>query len=155
MLLKVDYTTNTFEGGKELTFADSISGFTIETDYEAPSDFGWIKLNYAQANAPIFDGGIHWMGLGTLNYPTDFVPAANFEFVATADFITPSGFENLLNPNNEEFNYQQPWSAVQGAVKVRQYLLSNPGATAKIFLYTPSVGIGNPAEWDWIIILKS
>ena len=155
LLLKVDYTTNVFEGGKELAFDDSISDFTIETEYQSPSDFGWIKLNYEQAGAPIFDGGIHWMGLGTINYPTDFVPAANFEFAATADFVSPAGFENIFNPNNQEYDYQVPWGAVQASIKVRQYLQSNPGATAKIFLYTPSVGIGNPAEWDWIIILKN
>jgi hypothetical protein len=35
LLLKVDYLTNAFEGGKELTFPQSTSAFTITTDYKS------------------------------------------------------------------------------------------------------------------------
>ena len=63
--------------------------------------------------------------------------------------------ENVFNPNNSTYNYNEIWTSVQSLVKVRQYLNSNPNATVKLFLYTPSVGIGNPAEWDWIIVMKN
>ena len=52
-------------------------------------------------------------------------------------------------------SYNEVWTSVQSLVKVRQYLYSNPNASVKLFLYTPSVGIGNPAEWDWIIFMKN
>ena len=82
--------------------------------------------------------------------------ANQFDRVLTADYVSPnSGFENVFNPNNATYNYNSIWASVQSLVKVRQYLISNPNATVKIFLYTPSVGIGNPAEWDWIVILKN
>ncbi|NUY81145.1 hypothetical protein HUK80_09590 [Flavobacterium sp. MAH-1] len=155
LMLKVDYTTNEFEGGTEFTFDEPATTFTVTNEYQEPGDFGWVKLYYDELDTKIFDGEIHWMGLGTLHFPESFEPADSFQHVLTDDYATPNGFENVFNPSGQEFDYNQPWSHVQGLVKVRQYLQSNPEASAKIFLYTPSVGIGNPADWDWIIILKN
>lgn len=156
LLLKVDCTTNNFEGGKELSFDEPATTFTVQTEYEEPADFGWIKLFYEEQQALLFDGQIHWNGLGSINYPESFSPPSAFEVVLTEDYVTPSsGFEDVFNPNSEEYDYYAIWGAVQNLVKVRQYLESNPDATVKIFLYTPSVGIGNPEEWDWILILKN
>lgn len=156
LLLKVDYTTNTFEGGKELIFNDTTSTFTIDTEYQSPGDFGGIQLYYQELNTKIFDGSIIWNGTGKVNFPESFEPASSFDVTLTNDFVFPTeGFENVFNPNNETYDYQTIWSAVQSLVKAREFVLSNPDAKARIFLYTPSVGIGNPQEWDWIIILKN
>jgi hypothetical protein len=79
-----------------------------------------------------------------------------FERTMTADYVTPvAGFENVFNPDNTTYNYNTIWTSVQNIIKVRQYLYANPDATVKIFLYTPSVGVGNPAEWDWFIFMKN
>lgn len=156
LVLKVDYNTNTFEGGKELSFSSTISNMTVINQYVPPSDFGSIKLIYQELNETLFDGTIVWNGLGQMNFPQNFLNANQFDRVLTADYVSPnSGFENVFNPNNATYNYNSIWASVQSLVKVRQYLISNPNATVKIFLYTPSVGIGNPAEWDWIVILKN
>ncbi|RZJ65782.1 MAG: hypothetical protein EOO50_12260 [Flavobacterium sp.] len=157
LMLKVDYLTNAFEGGTELSFEETdATTFTIETEYQTPGDFGWVKMYYAEVDTKFFDGEIHWMGLGTLHCPENFDPASSFDHVLTEDFVTPQGgFDNIFNPSEQEYDYQIPWSHVQGLVKVRQYLASNPTASAKIFLYTPSVGVGNPSDWDWIVILKN
>ena len=156
LLLKVDYNTNLFEGGKELTFANTTSNMTITNQYVSPGDFGSIKLIYQELNETLFDGTIVWSGLGQMNYPQNLLHENQFDRVETADYVTPiSGFENVFNPNNSTYNYNEIWTSVQSLVKVRQYLNSNPNATVKLFLYTPSVGIGNPSEWDWIIIMKN
>jgi hypothetical protein len=156
LVLKVDYNTNTFEGGKELSFSSTNSNMTVINQYVPPSDFGSIKLIYQELNETLFDGTIVWNGLGQMNFPQNLLNANQFDRVLTADYVSPNaGFENVFNPNNETFNYNPIWASVQSLVKVRQYLISNPNATVKIFLYTPSVGIGNPAEWDWIVILKN
>ncbi|RYG18593.1 MAG: hypothetical protein EOO07_08600 [Chitinophagaceae bacterium] len=156
LLLKVDYLTNTFEGGKELTFTSSASTFTITTDYKSPGDFGNIKLTYKELDEKLFDGTIIWMGKGQINFPTDLIAPKYFEpQVSSLDFVNPIGFENIFNPNNQTHNYTPIWSKIQHLPKVREYLKSNPTATVKIFLYTPSVGAGNPADWDWIILLKN
>jgi len=156
LILKVDYTTNAFEGGKELSFAVTTPNMTITNLYVQPADIGGIKLFYQELNTILFDGSIHWAGTGTIYFPQNFLNANQFESVMTADYVTPvSGFENVFNPSNTVYNYNNVWGSVQSIVKVRQYLQSNPNATVKLFLYTPSVGIGNPEEWDWIILMKN
>lgn len=156
LILKVDYNTNAFEGGKELTFATTSPTMTVSNQYVQPADFGSLKLIYSELNETIFDGTIVWNGLGQMNFPQNMLPANQFEYVLTADYIVPaSGFENVFNPDNTNYNYEPMWISIQGLVKVREYMQSNPTATVKVFLYTPSVGFGNPEEWDWIVILKN
>lgn len=156
LVLKVDYTTNQFEGGKELTFTDTSSNMTITHQYVAPADFGSIKLTFQEVNEMLFDGTMVWAGLGQVNYPQNLLDSNQFERAMTADYVTPSaGFENVFNPDNTAYNYNSIWTSVQSLIKVRQYLYANPNATVKIFLYTPSVGVGNPAEWDWFIFMKN
>jgi hypothetical protein len=156
LVLKVDYNTNQFEGGKELSFTNTASNMTVTNQYVSPADFGSIKLKYQEINETIFDGTIVWAGLGQMNYPQNLLNANQFDRVMTTDYVIPSaGFENVFNPDNSPYNYNTIWTSVQSLVKVRQYLISNPNATVKIFLYTPSVGIGNPEEWDWFIFMKN
>jgi len=155
LLLKVDYTTNAFEGGKEFDFQDDTESFTIETQHQQAGDFGGIKLYYQELDEKLFEGSIHWNGLGAMSFPESLQPASSFEHVLTEDFAICLGFDNVFNPQQQELDYNLPWSSIQGLVKVRQYLQSNPASTVKIFLYTPSIGVGNPEEWDWIILLKN
>ncbi len=156
LVLKVDYLTNKFEGGTELTFTKSSPNFNIQPIYISPGDFGNISMIYQDINELLFDGSIVWMGKGYIKYPRNFIHANRFEIVLTSDYVIPkNGFENVFNPNNTNYDYSPIWSSVQSLVKVREYLRSNPNSTAKLFLYTPSVGAGNPEDWDWIIFLKN
>jgi hypothetical protein len=156
LMLKVDYLTHTFEGGKELTFSKLDSNFTIESQYQAPGDFGNIKLTYKEINETLFDGSIIWMGKGNIKFPDTILSADKFQNVLTKDFIFPSkGLVNVFNPANQDYDYLPIWSSVQGLVKVREYLKSNKSGKVQLFLYTPSVGIGNPADWDWIVFIKN
>ncbi len=155
LLLKVDYTTNTFEGGKELTFDSNTTTFSTNYQYVTPSDFGSIKIFYTELNSLLFYGDIIWMGTGEIHFPTDFQPASSFEFVNTFAAIDLPSVENIFNPNNEIFNYTNPLNQVIYLSKVIEYRASNPNASAKIFLYQPSVGIGDPATWKWIIMFKN
>ncbi|MCK9163602.1 MAG: hypothetical protein M0O93_04565 [Bacteroidales bacterium] len=156
LMLKVDYLSNEFEGGTETVYSVPNHSFTITTQYNAPGDFGNIKLIYQEVNKTIFDGSIIWMGRGEISIPQNILPADQFQHVLTNDIVFPSaGYENVFNPNETEYDYSQIWASVQGLVKVREYLESNPNATIKLFLYTPSVGMGNPEDWDWIIFIKN
>jgi len=160
LLLKVDLTTNDFEGGKELEFVDADS-FTIHADYDSPFDFGSIKLIYSETNTTLFDAGIVWSGLGTITYPESLdmpdaftpvgvnVPMPEFEMVFeyTGDIDYQYYYDNV--------DYSAVWGAIDNLDIVKQYRAANPGAKVQLFLYTPSVGVGNPAEWDWIIFLKN
>lgn len=156
LVLKVDYLTNKFEGGTELTFTKSSPNFNIQPIYISPGDFGNISMIYQDINELLFDGSIVWMGKGYIKYPRNFIPANHFNRVLTSDIVFPKqGFENLFNPDNTNYDYTQIWMSVQSLVKVREYLSKNPKTPVKLFLYTPNVGAGNPEDWDWIIFLKN
>lgn len=156
LLLKVDYLTNTFQGGKETTFAENSNSFTISHQSIPAVDFGNIKLKYNEINQILFDGDIIWMGLGQIHYPQNMLAANQFDAVLTADIVFPTtNFNHILPEPNLSNNYNQVWMAVQNLVKVRQYLISNPSGVVHLYLYTPSVGIGNPADWKWIILMKN
>lgn len=154
LMLKVDYTTNTFEGGTILGFSQKTDKFTITDEYVPPGDFGSVKLIYKELNRTLFEGTIHWMGLGKMIFPEKLEPAGSFEFVLTEDLRYPNGFEIVFNPDNRELDYDKAWLSVQGLVKVREFLAANPNQKAKLFLYTPSVGVGDPKDWYWVIYLK-
>lgn len=162
VMLKVDLMTSAFEGGKELTFEEA-STFTISHQYNLPGDFGSIQLKYDELDAPLFDGGIHWMGLGEISYPESMDSASSFE---TMDVGIPLPDESLREvvvynefmPNDEwpyAPDYEVLWNAVDNLEIVKEYREANPDSKVHFFLYTPSVGVGNPAEWDWFIILKN
>lgn len=159
LLLKVDMQTNAFEGGKELTF-DDYDNFTITTSYIEPGDFGDVALKYEEANAPIFEGTIIWAGLGEMTYPEALNATNTFATVTTPtpmpvvtdiELVQYSDF----NYYPEVINYTAIWDAVANLQLVQEYRTANPTAKVNLFLYTPSVGAGNPAEWDWYIILKN
>ena len=159
LLLKVDLETNVFEGGKELIFSAS-DNFTITTDYNSPGDFGDITLMYEEANANIFAGTIVWAGSGAMTYPEMLNATASFATVAqpvampaTEDFKLVEYDEFNYYP--EEIDYNAIWDAIDNLQVVKEYRLANPDAKVNLFLYTPSVGVGNPAEWDWYVILKN
>lgn len=157
LMLKVDYLTHTFEGGKEFTFPNQTSTFTIQTQYQAPSDFGGIQLYYQELNQQLFNGTIHWMGTGSILFPTNFITASSFIKVETLVPIPlpAAGFQNFFNPDNTIYNYQEVWNSIAYLQKTGDYGYWQTNTVApKIFLYTPSVGIGDPATWKWIVILK-
>ena len=154
LMLTVDYTTNTFTGGKELLFSKKSENFTISYEYAPPGDFGHIKLFYEEINEMLFYGTIIWMGLGRMEFPQNFLNANKFETVTTKDYVIPKNdFEDVFPQFETTFDYELIWNKVERLVKVREYLRSNPEQVVKMFLYTPSVGVGNPEDWYWIIFL--
>lgn len=154
LLLVVDYTTSQFEGGTELPFTDTTPTFTLDTQYVAPGDFGKIKFSYQELGAPLFEGTIIWMGKGAITFPTTIVPASRFQRVLTEDYVEPESFDNIFNPTDQAYDYNAMWQHIQDLVKVREYLQYASNKQLKLFLYTPSVGIGDPADWKWIVLLK-
>lgn len=158
LMLQVDYTTLEFEGGTEFHFEKPTDEFTIIHEYIPPADFGEVKLFYKELNELLFAGTIHWMGTGKMNFPEKLVPADKFNKVITEDLVIPSnGFENIFNPDNHDLTYEyyyEIWLRVQNLTKAREYLRVNPLQKVKVFLYTPSVGVGNPLDWNWIVYLQ-
>jgi len=160
LLLKVDLLTNAFEGGKELTFEEA-EGFTISPEYVSPGDFGSIKLKYQQTGETIFDGSIVWNGLGQMSYPAALNGANSFPVIDDeVPMPSASQFEYVEYSDGDmglpaAVDQEAIWESISHLQKVKDYRASNPAAKVYLFLYTPSVGVGNPAEWDWFLILKN
>lgn len=158
-LLKVDYLTSVFEGGNEIELSPT-TGFTISSTYQAPGDFGSVQLFYEELNEKIFDGTIIWMGTGEVSYPSEINPPSEFptmnDNLAMPDI---SMFENVMYSDlafyPEVINYSAIWDSISNLTLVSNYMIANPNGKINLFLYTPSVGIGDPAEWDWYVILKN
>ncbi|MGJ8593086.1 MAG: hypothetical protein ACSHXF_11080 [Aquaticitalea sp.] len=160
LLLKVDFTTNELEGAKELVFDVSTDDFTITSDYQSPGDFGNIKLIYQQLNEPIFDGSIVWAGTGEMVYPDSFLAPEILNTIENPVAIpSESNFRNVMYNEfayyPEDIDYTAIWDAIDNLELVSEYRINNPNGSVNVFLYTPSVGIGNPLEWDYFIILKN
>lgn len=159
LLLKVDFLTHTFEGGKELVFKN-VPGFTIMTEYQPPIDFGGISIIYGELDQPVFTGTIHWMGLGQMQYPDHLESAASFQTtnnpfpMPDAALFEPVAYDQFAY-YPEPVPYAEIWDAIENLQIVAQYRSSNPNAKVSLFLYTPSVGMGNPADWDYFVILKN
>ncbi|WP_294818186.1 hypothetical protein [uncultured Flavobacterium sp.] len=161
LMLKVDLLTNTFEGGRQLSFEEAES-FTITPEYVSPGDFGSIKLKYEETGETIFDGTIVWNGLGQMSYPETLDVPNSFAVMnnETAmpdpeDFVHVEYGEGEIGFPFLTIDHQGIWDAVDNLQLVEDYRASNPGAKVNIFLYAPSVGIGDPAQWDWFVILKN
>lgn len=156
LMLKVDASTGEFEGGKELSFDDAAT-FTIAADYVTPADFGSVKLFYEELGAPLFGGTIVWAGTGEMTYPEldtkDMFPRGEALPMPGAEMFHEVRITE--GPSSLEPDLQMLWGAIGDIELVNAYRQSNPDAKISLFLYTPSVGIGNPAEWDWFVIFKN
>jgi len=159
LMLIVDYTTNKFEGGKEMHFDKASSSFTITHEFKSPGDFGWMKLYYSEIDELIFWGHIHWMGCGEIEFPTDILKAEEFVFVPTDDYWLPKEFEPTFPVDTIWKEYYpnstigQAWGSIQGLVKTREYIRSHQDVV-KVYEWQPSVGCGDIADRKWIFFLK-
>lgn len=155
LMIKLDYLTHEFEGATELNFNSLVISDTIpmEIIYNPPGDFGDISITHIPTEEPIFFGTIIWMGLGERTFPEEF--SSPSEYIASDDpvdlpeieeikFISTLTFESGLSPT---FEYSNSWDAVSNLQIVEQYLAN--GAKIALIEYTPSVGVGDPSDWDW------
>lgn len=89
-----------------------------------------------------------------MKFPQNLLDAIQFQRIIACVYVVPkNGFENIF-PIEMEPDYEYVWGAVQTVAKAHEYLYSNPEQVVKMFLYTPSVGCGNPEDWYWVIFLK-
>lgn len=98
LLLRVDYTTNTFEGGTILGFDKKTEDFTIENEYVVPSDFGSVKLIYKELWQPLFEGTIHWMGRGKMTFPKNSNPLLLLSTYQPTTSVIPPVLKMYLTP---------------------------------------------------------
>jgi hypothetical protein len=154
--LQVDYLSFNFEGATELTVSklSSSDSLPILINYKPPGDFGSIYLSYKPTNDSLFFGTIDWMGTGQKYFPANINPVDSFNKVnSTLAEPINSRFQTLFYLINQQpTNYSALWKAVNKLQIVGNYLYYKK--KIGIFLYTPGLGIGDPAEWNWYIIMS-
>ncbi|MFN7046049.1 MAG: hypothetical protein ACK4M1_12705 [Flavobacterium sp.] len=157
-ILKVDFLTHTFEGGNSFEFNNIAMTNTlpIEEIYVAPSDFGNYTLKYTPTNEVIFNGPISWMG-GSYDLPLDYTssyfetttlnPSINLDeieyFLPTRDILADEGYTN--------FDFTSVWNSIK-TLRVTNDCLNNNGKIGFV-LYTPGLGLFQPENAYWLVIL--
>ncbi|BAX82527.1 hypothetical protein ALGA_4236 [Labilibaculum antarcticum] len=157
LLLQVDYTSYEFEKGTELFLhaeysdADTIP---IGVDYDPPGDFGNIRLFYEPSKECIFNGSIVWAGTGHLRFPKWFYYPSQFATLEIpVEKPVNDEFQIIFPEEGLEYPLDSIWNAVNHLSIVSRYLES--GKKIGVFRYTPSVGVGDPNEWDWYVIMNT
>lgn len=165
-LLVVDYLSGEFEGGIQVPVNALRLGprnpMPLDVIYEPPMDFGGIQIVDRYSGSDIFRGSIVWAGSGRMHLPRQLAPPEVFPksgssapamfralmpindpVLATNGFCRPQRSDELL----------EAWSSVSN-LAVFGELSERYGGIAPIgyLLYTPGVGIGDPADYKWVFI---
>lgn len=100
------------------------------------------------------------MGTGVMSYPSK-MDAPN-KFSKISNNLTMPSIDEFQYVKFNEFSYipdsiayESIWKSINNLKIVARYRESNSTEKIHLFLYTPSVGVGNPADWDWYVILKN
>ena len=156
LLLRVDYITNTFEGGHEQILSKGITEsdtIPISVEYALPGDIGNIRLIYNPTLETIFNGSIIWMGTGKISYPKSFYDPSKYQKLSNKlDLPDSSHLHHLKYFSPKNFDYSNIWESINDLKIVSEYL--NSQKKIVFFLYTPSVGVGDPNTWDWFVIMN-
>ena len=154
VLLKVDYLTYKLEGGMmfDLNKAPTSSQvqFTVEND--PSSNFSYLKLYHVPDSLLVFDGLIIWNGSGNLIFPDSLNPASSFNILegnhkaldtSRVHQISSTAYNQSIDKTALILNEISDLQIVQNAY--------NQNFDFSILCYTPSIGIGNPSEWDYFV----
>lgn len=165
LLLQVDYETLAFEGGYRLFDTEvpydpaiPLDSFPVEVLYNSPGDFGDLTLRYLPATGigdTLFFGTIIWAGTGDVIFPDTLEAPDQFMEVSSNDFVGPPPTFFPLTPFQvfeEAVTPEDIFGAVQHLQLVRD-ALDNSNARLGWFFYPRSVGVGNPAEWDYYVVV--
>ena len=162
LVMKVDYLTFRNNGYTTVNVRDRTgSGDTIPfyAAYRYPGDFGFIKLYYKQKDSAnlLFSGSIVWMGCGEMDFPTNWVTGReNYLLMAYPgqerfSFIDESGTHQKVT---DETELRKVWESVS-MTEAFQWFYNHSSKRAAVYLYRPSVGIGNPADWYYLVFVEN
>ena len=158
LMFRISYNDFEFIEGIELSIEVEEEGnnlLPITTEYQSPGDFGYMKFFHDETSELIFHGEIIWAGTGDIVYPSSWNPASSYLDGLFAPIATPSNERWVVLGNEEsfvDFSYDSIWEAISH-LNITSLYMEEENTQIGIYQYTPSVGIGNPEEWSWILIL--
>ncbi len=161
LVMKVDYMTFNCLGYATVNVADAfVDSDTIPlgVDYEDPIDFGYIKLYYSRAMKEnlLFSGSIVWMGCGKMEYPTNFVMEKKnkkSELPYPGNDHCAYMFRSYSNPSDDK-ELSRIWKSVSKTESF-QWFYAHTTKKVAVYLYTPSVGEGDPADWYYLVFVEN
>lgn len=160
VLLKVDYMTHDFEGGQLIElgpYTNLSDTLPLTVNYIQPMDFGNLSVYYQSTNSAglVFDGSVIWMGTGSRAFPATLASAGDFPLLSAPLANVDSTEFQLIHYDNgsQQIYYDSIWDGIKN-LDVVNYCRSQNSTKMGLFLYQPSVGAGNPADWDWYIIME-
>ena len=159
LISKVDYLTFQYKG----FYALNVSGkekngslIPIIPEYQAPGDFGFIKLYYRNKNNLLMDGTIVWNGCGQLTFPKRF--RAGLPVEETIPFPGIERFAQLSDDgkyieSNSPKDLQYIWQSVSNQKEFQHYY-GNSTKRVAVYLYAPSVGLFNPYVAYYLVFVE-
>ena len=159
LISKVDYLTFRYKGFYALNVSDKLNTgneIPFVSEYQSPGDFGYIKLFYRNTNNLLMDGTIIWAGCGELNFPSSFRAGQRLSSVMPYPgqghiaFINNEGHYSTVS---DEIELQRIWQTLSRQQEFRHYY-SNTSKKVAVYLYAPSVGVGNPADAYYLVFTE-
>lgn len=152
LVFTVDYTTNKFLGGYDVLLSQSVETIQMEYEYNMAGDFGDVTWFEKTTGTKLFSGTIVWMGTGKQTFPEEVSPSSSFEKLSEPAAM-PSFTPLSHSPNNAEtIDYEKIWEPIKYLQKASWVTSETKGY---VYLYMPSVGEGNPANWYWVVFLEN
>ncbi len=155
MMLKVNYVTDSLEGGKIFNFPTYYSlnnNIPIVVNYQAPNPYGNVTLIYDPTADTLFDGGMGISGGGTLRKPTfDNIHNIGGNVQTAVSAPSKSSIQNITATGMYASSYDLAsiWAPVAHLSITKQFMdLAN--VKIGLFLYTPSQNSSNAASWSWV-----
>lgn len=152
-VLTVDYTTNQFLGGYITDLPERKNALELRCEYKAPGDVGSVAWYDDLTETRLFAGTIVHMGTGKRTFPEEIPPLERFgklESKREMPTMIPLSHDEYSVPE-EDMDYTPIWDAVANLYCASWLREDTP---AYIYLYQPSVGVGDPKEWYWLIFLR-
>lgn len=156
LISKVDYLTFRYRGFYAMNVSGKVENdslIPIISEYKSPGDFGSIKLYYNTTQNLLLDGTIIWMGKGELSFPESF--RAGLQETEGLPYPGNNRFALLDESgtyveSDDELEFQHIWESVSHQKEFQHYY-ENSSKKIAIYLYMPSVGFGNPADWYYLV----
>ena len=159
LISKVDYVTFQYKG----FYALNVSGKTNEgelipviADYQAPGDFGFIRLYYQTTENLLLDGTIVWNGCGKLAFPERFragLPVQERILYPGMERFARLGENGKYIETIDEGEMQHIWQSVSYQKEFQHYF-GNSTKKIAVYLYAPSVGMFDPYSAYYLVITE-
>ena len=154
----VDYTTSDLLGSYVVELPPGFDSLEWACKYNSPGDFGDVCWYDKGTGTELFAGTIIWMGKGKRTFPEEITPPSSsvkLEIKTEMPKFIPIYHDEYDEQNKDilykDVDYEAIWASLEHLQNVSWLRPSDP---AYIYLYRPSVGVGDPKDWYWVIFLK-